>query len=65
MVCEDPRQVEGWNLGLRLVDARSEAEVPECLWPRLPLPLRAQLRVLGRCLPKMKKVYQLCVFQRP
>ena len=47
---------------LRLVEARTVADVPGCLWPRLPLTLRANLRILGKLFPKLMKMYQLNVF---
>jgi len=63
-ICEDPIAIEQWNIGLRLVESRTMADVPGCLWPRLSLPLRASLRLLGRVFPKLMKVYQLSVFER-
>ncbi|MBZ5582250.1 MAG: class I SAM-dependent methyltransferase [Acidobacteriia bacterium] len=60
--CEDPIAIQHWNIGLRLVESRTVADVPECLWPRLSLPLRANLRLFGRFFPKQMKMYQLNVF---
>jgi len=60
--CEDPIAIQDWNIGLRLVEARTIADVPDCLWPRLSLPLRANLRLFGTLFPKQMKMYQLCVF---
>jgi O-methyltransferase involved in polyketide biosynthesis len=60
--CEDPIEVEGWDIGLRLTESRTVADVPDCLWPRLSLPLRASLRLLGRFRAEQMKVYRLNVF---
>jgi O-methyltransferase involved in polyketide biosynthesis len=60
--CEDPIAIQQWNIGLRLVESRTVADVPDCLWPRLPLSLRASLRFFGTLFPKQMKMYQLCVF---
>jgi O-methyltransferase involved in polyketide biosynthesis len=49
-VCEDPRQVEQWRLGYRLLDSRSLADVPPPLDRALPFSYRysiALARVLG------------------
>jgi len=61
-VCEDPIAIQHWNIGLRLLESRTVADVPDCLWPRLSLPLRANLRLFGMLFPKLMKVYQLNVF---
>jgi O-methyltransferase involved in polyketide biosynthesis len=61
-VCEDPIAIQQWNIGLRLVESRTVADVPDCLWPRLSLPLRANLRLFGMLFPKLMKMYQLNVF---
>ena len=60
--CEDPVAVQDWKIGLRLVESRTVADVPDCLWPRLSFPLRTNLRLMGKCFPKLMKVYQLNVF---
>jgi O-methyltransferase involved in polyketide biosynthesis len=60
--CEDPRDIEGWNIGLRLVESRSIVDVPEPLKPRLSLPIRSTLSVLRRLFPKQMKAYQLNLF---
>ena len=61
-ICEDPIAIEQWNIGLHRVESRTVADVPDCLWPRLSLPLRANLRFFGMVFPKLMKVYQLSVF---
>ena len=60
--CADPIVIEHWNIGLRLVESRTVADVPDCLWPRLPLPLRAQLRFFRKFFPRLMKFYQISVF---
>jgi len=60
--CQDPIAIQEWNIGLRLVESRTVADVPDCLWPRLSLLLRANLRLFGWLFPKQMKVYQLNVF---
>jgi O-methyltransferase involved in polyketide biosynthesis len=57
--CEDPKEIEGWNIGLRLVDADTMVNVLEPLKSRLSLPLRISIGVVRKLLPKM---YQLNVF---
>jgi len=34
--CDDPREIESWNIGLRLVESRTLADVPDVLRSRLP-----------------------------
>jgi O-methyltransferase involved in polyketide biosynthesis len=60
--CEDPMAIQDWNIGLRLVESRTIADVPACLWPRLPMSLRAGLRFFGKAFPRAMKLYQLCLF---
>jgi O-methyltransferase involved in polyketide biosynthesis len=60
--CEDPITIQQWDIGLRLVESRTVADVPESLWPRLPLSLRGSLRFFGRFFPKAIKQYQLNLF---
>ena len=60
--CEDPMEIQNWGIGLRLVESRTAADIPDCLRPRLPLSLRASLAVLGRFFPRQMKLYQICVF---
>jgi len=63
--CEDPLAIHDWNIGLRLVESRTVADVPDCLWPRLSLPLRVNLRFFRRFFPKQMNVYRLNVFASP
>jgi len=60
--CDDPATIQDWGIGLRLVESRTAADVPETLWPLLPLPLRGTLRFFGRFFPQLLKVYQLNLF---
>jgi O-methyltransferase involved in polyketide biosynthesis len=57
--CEDPREIEGWNIGLRLADPRTMVDVLEPLQSRLSLPLRTTIRAFRKLFPK---VYQLNLF---
>ena len=60
-VCEDPVEIQDWNIGLRLVESRTVADVPDSLRPRLSPLLRTSLWLLGRLVPKLMKVYQIGV----
>jgi O-methyltransferase involved in polyketide biosynthesis len=60
--CDDPISIERWNIGMRLLESRTIADLPDCLWPRLSWPLRANLRFFGRCFPNLMKFYQLGLF---
>jgi hypothetical protein len=51
-----------WHIGLHLVESRTVADVPDCLRPRLSLPLRATLQFFSRFLPRLMKLYHLNVF---
>jgi O-methyltransferase involved in polyketide biosynthesis len=57
--CDDPKEIEGWNIGLRLVDPDTIGEAFEALKGRLSLPLRTAIRVFRKLFPK---VYQLNLF---
>jgi O-methyltransferase involved in polyketide biosynthesis len=61
-VCEDPITIQDWNIGLHLLEARTVADIPDCLRYRLSWSLRAGLRLLGRLFPRQMKVYQISVF---
>jgi len=60
--CNDPREIESWNIGLRLVESRTPVDVPEPLKRRLSWPIRTSFRVLRKLFPKLMKVYQLNLF---
>ena len=59
--CEDPREVERWDIGLRLVESRSLADVPASVRSRLSLPLRAALGIFAR-FPQLTRQYRLNLF---
>jgi len=61
-VCEDPREIERWRIGLRLVESRGAMDIPGCLRSRLSLPMRAAHRVLARLFPEIAKAYRLNLF---
>jgi O-methyltransferase involved in polyketide biosynthesis len=60
--CEDPREIERWKIGLRLVESRGMTDLPDSLRSRLSLPMRAAFRVFAKLFPKLTKVYQLNLF---
>jgi O-methyltransferase involved in polyketide biosynthesis len=60
--CEDPREIERWNIGLRLVESRTPVDVPEPLNSRLSLPMRTSFRVFRKLFPNLMKVYKLNLF---
>ncbi len=60
--CEDPREIEQWNVGLRLVESRSPMEVSGPLRSRLSWALRATFRLLSGLFPKISRVYRLNLF---
>jgi O-methyltransferase involved in polyketide biosynthesis len=61
--CDDPREIESWNIGLRLVE--SLVDVPEPLKSRLSWRVRTSLRVIRKLFPKLMRVYQLSLFAGP
>ena len=60
--CDDPREIENWDIGLRLVESRTPVDVPKPLKPRLSLPLRTTFRVFRKLFPRLMKVYRLNLF---
>ncbi|MGO9227931.1 MAG: class I SAM-dependent methyltransferase [Bryobacteraceae bacterium] len=61
--CADPREIEGWNAGLRLVKSYTMADVPDPLQRRLSLPVRIAHRVARRLFPGVAKAYRLNLFE--
>jgi O-methyltransferase involved in polyketide biosynthesis len=61
--CEDPRQLEAWNIGLRLLESRTAVDVAGPLRARLSLPLRTSLSVLRTLFPKLANAYRLNLFE--
>jgi O-methyltransferase involved in polyketide biosynthesis len=60
--CDDPREMENWDIGLRLVESRTPVDVPEPLKARLSWPLRTTFRVFRKLFPRLMKVYRLNLF---
>lgn len=60
--CEDPKELESWEIGLRLVESRTMVDVPASLAPRLTWGTRATMWVFRRCLPKVTQFYRLNLF---
>jgi len=63
--CEDPRELEAWNIGLRLLESRNPLAVTGPLRARLSWPVRTSLRVMGALFPKLANVYRLNLFEGP
>ena len=61
--CDDPRIIESWNIGLRLVESRALTDVTGPLRSRLSLPVRATFHVLNRLFPKTTRAYRLNLFE--
>lgn len=47
-ICDDPRAIERWGLGLRLLQSRTFADPPPALRPRVPWILRTFGPILFR-----------------
>ena len=60
--CEDPKDLESWGIGLRLVESRTMVDVPAALVPRLSRGTRATMWVFRKFLPKVTKFYRLNLF---
>jgi hypothetical protein len=60
--CDDPREIERWNSGLRLVESRALTDVSGDLRSRLSLTERVGFSVFGKLFPKLAKVYLLNLF---
>ena len=63
--CDDPSDIERWNIGLRLVQARPIVDVPDPLRARLSWPARTTFGLMQQFLPKLTRVYQLNLFSGP
>jgi len=61
--CDDPRTIETWDIGLRLLEARALTDVAGPLRSRLSWPERASFRVFATLLPKLTRAYQLNLFE--
>lgn len=60
--CEDPKEIERWNIGLRLVESRTLRNIPEPVRSRLPLGMRAGFLVFAKLFPKIANAYRLALF---
>jgi O-methyltransferase involved in polyketide biosynthesis len=63
--CEDPRELEAWNIGLRLLESRSPFDVDGPLRARVSWPIRTLSCVLRALFPKLPRVYLLNLFEGP
>ena len=61
--CEDPREIERWNLGLRLVESRTLVDIPDPLQPHFPLAMRIMFRVFRGLFPRLAQAYRLNLFE--
>jgi O-methyltransferase involved in polyketide biosynthesis len=60
--CEDPREIERWNIGLRLMDSPIPRNVINALKPRLSPAARTVLLMLAILSPWLRKAYRLNLF---
>jgi len=60
--CDDPGEIERWNVGLRLVESRSPADIAGPLQSRLPFTMRTTFRLVRKYRPNLMKLYLLSVF---
>ena len=60
--CEEPTEIERWQIGLRLVESLTMMDIPDSLWSRLPLLIRAAFCVLTKLLPGIAKTYRFNLF---
>ena len=63
--CPDPTEIEGWGLGLRLVESLGLTDIPASLWSRLPWLMRAGFRAMSPLLPGIADVYRFNLFAGP
>jgi O-methyltransferase involved in polyketide biosynthesis len=60
--CEDPKEIERWGIGLRLVESLTLADFPKSVRRRLPLTMRIGFRYIMLRHPKKLSVYRLNLF---
>ncbi|HEY9141333.1 MAG TPA: class I SAM-dependent methyltransferase [Bryobacteraceae bacterium] len=60
--CQDPQEIERWDIGLRLVESRTMVDVPGPLRLRLSWRARATFRVFRRLLSRFVNAYRLNAF---
>jgi O-methyltransferase involved in polyketide biosynthesis len=61
--CEDPTEIERWNIGWRLLKSRSFFDVPESLKKRLSWRARIALRLFDKLAPRIGVGYRLNLFE--
>jgi O-methyltransferase involved in polyketide biosynthesis len=61
--CDNPREIEGWGLGLRLVDSRTQANPQPTIRRRLPWHVRATLPLIGILSPWRLRTIRMNLFQ--
>lgn len=61
--CGDPHEIEGWEIGLRVAESRSMADVPDSLQPRLTWKTRVLFGVMLKLFPRITNSYRLTVFR--
>ena len=61
--CEDPKEIERWNIGLRLIESRTLRNIPEPVSSRLPLWMRAGFHLFAKLFPKIVNAYRLSLFR--
>jgi O-methyltransferase involved in polyketide biosynthesis len=61
--CGDPREIEGWDAGLRLVESRTMLDVPEPLRSRFSVWARIVFGLFRRLVPQLAKAYQFNLFE--
>ena len=61
--CDEPRTIETWNVGLRLVEARPFIDIPVPLRSRLSWPLRTFFLLFSKLSPNIGRTYQLTRFE--
>ena len=57
--CEDPREIERWNIGLRVVESLALTDVSDPLRSRLSATARASFYALGKLFPKLMRTFLL------
>jgi O-methyltransferase involved in polyketide biosynthesis len=60
--CQDPREIEGWDIGLHLVESRSMVDVPDCLKPRLSWTARIGFGLFRKLFPGIANSFRLSLF---
>ena len=61
--CEDPREIEGWGIGLRLVESRTLLDALESWRSRLGAPMRGLLWTFRPLVAKLAQAYALNLFE--